>query len=53
MKKLIMAAAVAATALALGVCANAAEYTINLGHINAENDSWHIVSLTLQQVLND
>jgi len=53
MKKLIMAAAVAATALALGVCANAAEYTINLGHINAENDSWHIGALAFKEYVEE
>ena len=53
MKKLMMAAAVAATTLALGVCANAAEYTINLGHINAENDSWHLGALAFKEYVEE
>ena len=38
-RKLMTAAVTAAMTLALAVAANAADYTISVGHINAENDS--------------
>ena len=51
--KLMMAAAAAALTLALGVCAGAAEYTINIGHINSEDDSWHKAALAFEEYVEE
>ncbi len=54
MKKQLMTAVLAAAmTMALGVAANAAEYTINIGHINAENDSWHLASLEFEKYVEE
>ena len=53
MKKLIAAAFAATMTLALGICANAAEFTINIGHINAENDSWHQAALAFEEYVEE
>ena len=53
MKKLMTIAAAAAMTFALGVCANAADYTINIGHINAENDSWHQAALAFEEYVEE
>ena len=52
-KKLMTAAVAAAMTLALGVAANAAEFTINVGHINAENDSWHQAALAFEEYVEE
>ncbi len=48
-KKLMAAAAVAAMTLSMAIGAQAAEFTINVGHINAENDSWHQAALAFEE----
>ena len=53
MKKLMTIAAAAAMTLALGISANAADYTINIGHINAENDSWHQAALAFEEYVEE
>ena len=53
MKKLMAAAAAAAMTLAIGISANAAEYTISLGHINSENDSWHLAALAFEEYVEE
>ena len=52
-KKLLMFAAAAAMTVALAGSAHAAEYTINVGHINAENDSWHQASLAFKEYVEE
>ena len=43
------AAAAAAPAADGAVDTSNAKYTINIGHINAENDSWHLASLDFKE----
>ena len=51
--KLMMAAAAAAMTLALGISANAAEFTLSVGHINAESDSWHQAALAFEEYVEE
>ncbi len=52
-RKLMTAAVTAAMTLALAVSANAAEFTLSLGHINAENDSWHEGALAFEEYVEE
>ena len=52
-RKLMTAAVTAAMTLALAVAANAADYTISVGHINAENDSWHQAALAFEEYVEE
>ena len=52
-KKLFTAAAAAAMTLTMAAAAGAAEYTINVGHINAENDSWHQAALAFEEYVEE
>lgn len=52
-RKLMTAAVTAAMTMALAIAANAADYTISLGHINAENDSWHLGALAFEEYVEE
>ena len=52
-KKLFTAAAAAAMTLTMAAAAGAAEYTINVGHTNAENDSWHQAALAFEEYVEE
>ena len=53
MRKMFLAAAVAAMTLAAAITASAAEYTISIGHTNAENDSWHLAALEFEKYVEE
>ena len=53
MKKMILAAAIAAMTLAAAASVNAADYTISIGHTNAENDSWHLAALEFKNYVEE
>ena len=53
MKKFTAAIITAAVAAALAVPAMAADYTITLGHIQSEDDSWHQAALAFEEYVEE
>lgn len=53
MKKLLVTLLVAVLLAVAVVPAFAADYTINLGHINAESDSWHQAALAFEKYVEE
>ena len=51
--RLFTMATASVIALAMAFSASAADYTISVGHINAENDSWHLAALEFEKYVEE